>query len=85
VGPGSWCSMGSHIKPQSSSPHCRICGYRPRAPQPGEPDFRAEVIYDHMESRHPYDALGFAWETTILLEQKQGDESHCKFHGGSLR
>lgn len=62
-------------------PHCRICGYSPRPPKAGEPDFSYEKVIEHMEDKHPCEVLGFLAEGAILHGQTQGDDSRCQFHG----
>lgn len=64
-----------------SVPHCRICGYTPRLPKPGESDFSIEKIIEHMECKHPMQVLGFMAESSIAYAQTQGDDSRCEFHG----
>lgn len=50
-------------------PHCRVCGYTPRKPRPGQPDFSWEKIVDHMETKHPDDVLPTNDEFLILERQ----------------
>ncbi len=54
--------------------HCRICGYTPRPPKAGKPDFTFERIIEHLESRHPAEVLGTVSEFQILCSQLQGVE-----------
>jgi hypothetical protein len=69
----------------TSLAHCRICGYAPRPPRSGELDFRFEKIIEHIEEKHPRNALGFLWEAQMLRAQTQGDDSMCEFHGQSVK
>lgn len=60
--------------------HCRICGYVPPAPKPGEPDLRIEIIVEHLEGKHPSLVLGSRTELWIAYQQRHGDDSRCDFH-----
>jgi hypothetical protein len=64
-------------------PHCRICGYAPRPPKPGQPDYSWEKIVDHMESRHPEWVYEAQREFGILRRQETGDDSQCCVHCGA--
>lgn len=55
----------------NSKTHCRICGYTPRKARPGQSDFSWEKVIDHIESKHPEEALPTREEFLIL--EKQGN------------
>ncbi len=61
--------------------HCRICGYTPRPPRPGDPDYSFEKIVNHIELRHPMEVWGVMREMMILDAQENGDDSQCQIHG----
>jgi hypothetical protein len=73
------------VAPPCGAAHCRICGYTPRPPKPGEPDFSFEKILDHLERRHPYNVRGTMAELFTLQAQTRGDDSACEFHCGGVR
>jgi hypothetical protein len=67
----------------ATTPHCRVCGYTPRAPKPGQPNFCVEQIIEHLDSKHPFHVLSNFTEASIIYAQTQGDDSRCEFHGGA--
>jgi hypothetical protein len=59
-------------QPTTGVAHCRICGYTPRKPRPGEPDWSWDKIVDHIEAKHPDDALPTSEELAIFGQHEEG-------------
>lgn len=75
-------STQKHVKQiPAATPHCRICGYTPRTPKPGQPDYRYEKVLLHFESKHPCEFIEFWIEAEILNQQEAGRDVHCVAHG----